>query len=262
MNCRGTAPPTTLSTNSNPYPSGSGSTSMSQTAYWPCPPDCFTCRPCPLALPPNVSRSGTRNSTVSTVTPYRLAKRVEHDVGVRLAHAPQHDLVGLGVLLDPQRRVLGRQPLQPDTQLVLVGLRVRLDGDRQQRLGHRPRLEQQRIGLVGQRVAGLGAGQPADRAQVARDHGCRRPLLLAERERQRADPLVLVVIRAWRASFTEEGREMARHVNRRVGPDGAGEHPDQADPADVRIRRRLHHLGEQRSVRVAASALRGPRRVG
>ena len=35
MNCRGTEPPTTLSTNSKPDPDGSGSTVMSHTAYWP-----------------------------------------------------------------------------------------------------------------------------------------------------------------------------------------------------------------------------------
>ena len=50
MNWRGTEPPTTLSTNSKPEPEGSGSTSMSHTAYWPCPPDCLTCRPWPLGL--------------------------------------------------------------------------------------------------------------------------------------------------------------------------------------------------------------------
>jgi hypothetical protein len=69
-----------------------------------------------------------------------------------------------------------------------------LHRDRQQRFGHRPRLEHQRIGLVGQRVSGLGAGQPADRADVACHHGARGPLLLAERERQGADALVLVVV--------------------------------------------------------------------
>ncbi|CKS93545.1 Uncharacterised protein [Mycobacterium tuberculosis] len=37
-------------------------------------------------------------------------------------------------------------------------------------------------------------------------------------------------------------------MDRRVGPDGSGEHPHQADPADVGVRRRLHHLGEQRRV--------------
>ncbi len=75
MNCRGTAPPTTLSTNSKPPPEGSGSTSMSQTAYCPWPPDCFTCRPWPSALPANVSRSWTRSGTDSTSTPYRLRSR-------------------------------------------------------------------------------------------------------------------------------------------------------------------------------------------
>src|SRR4051794_31403563 len=71
MNCRGTAPPTTLSTNSNPVPRGSGSTVMSQTAYCPWPPDCLTCRPCPVAWATKVSRSGTLTSSVSTVTPNR-----------------------------------------------------------------------------------------------------------------------------------------------------------------------------------------------
>ncbi len=144
---------------------------------------------------------------------------------------------------------------KPDRQLVLVRLRMRLYGDRQQRLGHRPRLEQQWIRLVGERVAGLRPGQPPDRAQIARDHGRRRSLLPC--------PAGTTACRCARPRrgrrgvfcVTEEGREMARHVNRRVGPDGAGEHPHQADPADVRVRRRLHHLGEQRSVRIAGQAL-------
>ena len=45
MNCVGTEPPTTFETNSKPEPRGSGSNSTWHTAYWPCPPDCFTCRP-------------------------------------------------------------------------------------------------------------------------------------------------------------------------------------------------------------------------
>ena len=69
MNCRGTAPPITLSTNSMPEPTGSGSTSMSQIANCPCPPDCLTCRPRAVAASPNVSRSGTLCGTASTCTP-------------------------------------------------------------------------------------------------------------------------------------------------------------------------------------------------
>ena len=68
MNCRGTAPPTTLSTNSKPPPRGRGSTVMSHTAYWPCPPLCLTCRPWPEDGATNASRSGTRSGSVSTVT--------------------------------------------------------------------------------------------------------------------------------------------------------------------------------------------------
>ena len=124
--------------------------------------------------------------------PFR--QRVEHHAGVRLTHAPQHDLVRLGILLDPQRRVLGGEALQADGEFVLVGLGVRLHGDRQQRFRHGPRLEHQGLGLVRQRVTGLGAAQPADRADVAGHHRRRGALLLAERERQRADPFVLVVV--------------------------------------------------------------------
>ena len=70
MNCRGTTPPTILSTNSNPAaPAGSGSTSIWQIPNSPCPPVCLTFRPSPRAEQPTVSRSGTRSETVSTATP-------------------------------------------------------------------------------------------------------------------------------------------------------------------------------------------------
>src|SRR4051794_22529873 len=75
MYCRGTTPPTILSTNSKPAASGSGSTSMWQMPYSPCPPVCLTFRPRPCALVPMVSRSGTRRLTVSTPTPYRVDRR-------------------------------------------------------------------------------------------------------------------------------------------------------------------------------------------
>lgn len=75
MNCRGTEPPTTLSTNSMPLPVGSGSTSISQIANCPCPPDCLTWRPRPAARPAKVSRRATRCGSASTWTPYRLRSR-------------------------------------------------------------------------------------------------------------------------------------------------------------------------------------------
>ena len=194
MNCRGTDPPTTLSTNSNPEPSGNGSTSISHTAYWPCPPDCLTWRPWPFALPPKVSRSGTRSSHRVHRDAVPVGQRVEHNAGMSLAHAPEHDLVCFLVLLDAQCRVFGGQPSQPDRQLVFVGLGVRLNGDRQQRLRHRPGFQHERLGLVRERVAGFGPAQLADRADVARHHGRRGALLLAERERQNSDAFVFVMV--------------------------------------------------------------------
>ena len=69
---------------------------------------------------------------------------------------------------------------------------------------------------LGQRVAGLRAGQPADRGDVTGDHARRRHLVLAERVRQRADALVLVVVLVTGA-VGEEGGEVPRDVHRASG---------------------------------------------
>ena len=45
------------------------------TAYWPCPPDCLTCRPWPAAGFCSVSRSATRTGPVVTSTPCRVRSR-------------------------------------------------------------------------------------------------------------------------------------------------------------------------------------------
>lgn len=119
---------------------------------------------------------------------------IQDDAGMGLAHTPQHDLMGLLILLDPQCRVFGGQPAQLDRQLVFVGLGMRRNGDRQQRLGHGPGFQHQGLGLIRECVPGLGPAQLADGADVARDHGCCRALLLAQRERQDSDALVFVVV--------------------------------------------------------------------
>ncbi len=175
---------------------------------------------------------------------------------MRLPHRPQHDLVGLGVVLHPQRRVLRGEPGQPLAELVLVGLRPRLDRDRQQRLGHRPGPQHQRLLRVGQRVAGLGPAEPPDRAEVAGDDQVGVPQGLAERHRQRPDPLVLVVVlvtsrAGGRVRAVPERVQVPRDVHGRVRPQRAGEHPHQADPSDVRVAGGLDHLRDQRAVRVA-----------
>ena len=87
---------------------------MSQTAYWPCPPDCFTWRPCPLRVRRGSSR-GTRSSPggAATSTPNFALQPLHLHVEVRLAHAVDHGLVRLLVALDAERRVLLAQPREP-----------------------------------------------------------------------------------------------------------------------------------------------------
>ena len=258
MNWRGTAPPTTLSRNSKPGAFGqrfdldvADRVLTVSTGLFDVPAVAFR-----LAAKGFSQRypqlDGIHGDAVA------VGQCVQHHTGMRFAHAPQHDLMRLRVLLDPQRRVLGGQSSQPDRQLVLVGLGMRLNRHRQQRFRHHPRLEHQRLRLVGECVAGFGPAQTSDGAHVAGQHHRCRPLLLAQREGQRTDAFVLVVVDVagqrigagvvWR---TEERREMARHMNGRVGPDGPGEHPDQAEPADIGVRRRLHHLGQQRRLGAA-----------
>src|SRR3712207_9084460 len=56
------------------------SNSTWQTAYCPCPPDCFPCRPVTRAGFPSVARIGTRTGSVSTSAPpaRNLERSEEH----------------------------------------------------------------------------------------------------------------------------------------------------------------------------------------
>ena len=111
-----------------------------------------------------------------------------------LAHAPEHQLIGFGVALETHGRVLGHKTGQSLRELVIVGLGVSHDRDGEQRVGHDPRLDQERCLLVGERVAGLGTRKLCDRDDVTRDRGLDRALRLAQWGRQRAHPLVEVVV--------------------------------------------------------------------
>ena len=192
MNCVGTAPPTTWETNSNPEPRGSGSNSTWQTAYWPCPPDCLTCRP---GHPRRVADRGAQRHLDRLGVDLGAARPQpgQHDVGVRLAHAPQHRLVGLGVALEPQRRVRGDEPGERPAQRVFVGAAAGDDRDRQQRVGQVPARQQQRVRRGGDGVAGLGGAELRQRGDVARDAHVDLAQLRAERDVDVGEPLVGVV---------------------------------------------------------------------
>jgi hypothetical protein len=126
--------------------------------------------------------------------------------------------------------------------LVEVGLRLRLDRDRERRDREVERREDDRGFLRGQRVAGLGDGQLRDGADLARGQLADRLLVLAVQEQQPADPLILLAVRVPRVGLA---------VKR------AREDPEVGQPADERVGGGLEDAGDELARRV-----RGDRRVG
>ena len=92
---------------------------------------------------------------------------VDEHVEVQLAHAGDERLGGLRVRLDAEGRVLLGQALEGDRQLVLVGLRLGLDVDLDDRLGEGHRLEDDRVVGIGEGVAGEGVLQADGGGDVA-----------------------------------------------------------------------------------------------
>src|SRR6266542_1349687 len=95
------------------------------------------------------------------------AHAIDEDLQVELAHPLDDRLAGLLVVLDLERRVLFGELLDRGAQLLLVALRLRLDGDRDDRVGERHRLEHDRLLRIGQRVAGGRLLQARDGDDVA-----------------------------------------------------------------------------------------------
>ena len=92
---------------------------------------------------------------------------VDDDVEVELTHTTDDGLAGLGVELDGERRVLFRQLLDGDAHLLLVGLRLGLDGDLDNGGGEGHRLEDDRLVDRAQRVTGRGVLEADHRVDVA-----------------------------------------------------------------------------------------------
>ena len=72
---------------------------------------------------------------------------------MRLTHGPQHDLVGLGVVLHSHRGVLGREPTQRSGQLVLLVAPGGGDSHRKPRIRPLPRFDEQSVGRLAARAA-------------------------------------------------------------------------------------------------------------
>jgi hypothetical protein len=180
------------------------------------------------------STSVTFFRTVSRNATWRLADvgldlelalhAVHEDLEVELAHAGDDSLAGLRVAPDPEGRVLFLQLLQRGGQLVLVGLGLGLDGDVDDRIGELHRLEDDRLVLVGQGVAGAGVLEADGRGNVAGEHFLDLVPLVGVHLQQPADPLPLVL-----GAVVDVAPALER----------AGVHPEEGEPADIRVGRHL-----------------------
>ncbi len=92
---------------------------------------------------------------------------VDDDLEVQLAHAGDDDFAGRLIGLHAEGRILGHQLAKALPELLLVGLGLRLDRERDDRLREVHRLEHDRLLLVADRVAGRDPLQPDGRGDVA-----------------------------------------------------------------------------------------------
>ncbi len=169
---------------------------------------------------------------------------VDEHVEVQLAHARDEGLAGLGVGLDPEGRVLLREPLERDAELVLVGLRLGLDLDLDDRLREGHRLEDDGVLGIGQRVTREGVLEADRRGDVARVDLVDLLAVVRVHLDDAPDALLLAL----------RGVE---HVRARL--ERAGVDPEEGELAHERVRRDLER--ERRERRVVGDLARdAPRR--
>ena len=209
-------------------------------AYWPWPPVCFTCRPALAPCVLIVSWYAILAGWVATSTPNL---RFIRSICTSRCASPMPYITVSCVSSERATRSVGvllAQTREAGGELVLVALRLRLDGEREQRLGELDGGQLHRVVLRGEGVARVRVRELRDGADVAgRDLGHVLVLLAPHRE-QLADALVGVL------RGVEHGR---------VRPEPAGEHAEHGDVADERVRDGLEHERRQRAGGVARALL-------
>ena len=158
-----------------------------------------------------------------------------------------------GLFSTADARVLGGEPAEGLGQLVLVGL-ARARRSRPAAAARASTTAAARAGssIDGEGVAGLGPGELADRAQVAGDDRPRRARAAGRTGRPASRPSRPRRGPRGRSSAPKNDVKWPDTCTGCVGGERAGEDPDQADPADVRVAGGLHDLGHERAVGVAA----------
>src|SRR5262245_1496782 len=162
---------------------------------------------------------------------------VDQHLEVELAHARDDGLAGLLVGTDRERRVLVGQPLDRRTQLVLVALALRLDRDVDDRSREGHRLEDDRVALVAQRLAGGGVLEAHHRDDLAGADARDLLALVGVHPVDLADPLAAL---------------LGRIEDLGAGLEATGVDPDVGQLAEVRV---SHDLEGQRGERLRLAGL-------
>ena len=158
---------------------------------------------------------------------------VDEDLEVQLAHAGDDRLPGLLIGVHAERRIFLGQLAQRDAQLVLVGLRLRLDRDVDDGVRELHALEDDRLLVVAERVARARVLEPDRRADVAGAHLLDLLALVRVHLQQARHALALV---------------LARVVDVRAGLQHARIHAEEGQPADERVGRDLERQRRERRV--------------
>ena len=222
MNSRGTEPPTISLTNSNPSVRDRLEAHLDVTVLT------LTARlPDELALGFRLPRDrfAIRDLRLADVGgDVELAHHaVDDDLEVQLTHAADDGLVRFRVRVDLERRVFLHELRERDAHLFLVDLGLRLDGDGDDRLRERHRLEDDRLVPVADRVAGGDAAQTDGGADVARPHFLDLFALVRVHLQQAADALGVALGRVEhggaRLDVTGVDAEERQLADERVGHD-------------------------------------------
>ena len=141
---------------------------------------------------------------------------VDDDLEVQLAHAGDDRLAGVLVGVDAEGRILLHQLAERHAELLLVGLGLRLDRHRDDRLGEVHRLEHDRVLGIADRVAGGDVLQADRGGDVAGPDLVDLLALVGVHLEQAADALVAVALRV-RAPWSPTRRGPSRRGRRRAG---------------------------------------------
>jgi hypothetical protein len=158
---------------------------------------------------------------------------VDDDLEVQLAHPGDHDFACRLIGLHAERRILGHQLAETLPELLLVGLGLRLDRERDDGLRKVHRLEHDRLLLVADRVAGRDAFQADRCGDVTSVDFLDLFTLVGVHLQQATKPLALLLRRV-------EGRRSRGH--------DAGIHPNECQLTDERIGHDLERQRRERCV--------------